>query len=106
MYIICVSIVPCPEMFEPSTPTTIRSGETAVLQCLAFTYGKLSNLIYQWKRYENFALPSNAKMQNNGIYHLLIISNAQVSNAGNYCCVATNECGNTTSCAWLEVKGK
>ena len=103
MNIICASIVPCPEMFEPSTPTTIRSGETAVLHCFAFSYGKLS---YKWKRSGNSALPSNAEMQNNRDYYLLIISNAQVSNAGNYCCVATNECGDTIRCAWLEVKGK
>ena len=90
-------------MIIPPAPTTIRSGETVVLHCFAFSYGVLS---YQWKKSKNFALPSNVDVQNNGSYHLLIISNAQVSNAGNYCCVATNECGDTTSCAWLEVKGK
>ena len=100
---ICASIVPCPEMIKLPVPTTIRSGETAVFTCLAFSYGELS---YQWKKFENSTLPSNAAVQNNITKYLLIISNAQVSNEGNYCCVATNECGNTTSCAWLEVKSK
>ena len=90
-------------MITPPAATAIRSGETTALQCLAFSYGELS---YQWKKSKSFALPSNVDVQNNGSYHQLIISNAQVSNAGNYCCVAINECGDTTSCAWLEVKGK
>ena len=103
IYIICASIVPCPEMIKSPGPITIRSGETANFTCKAFSYGELS---YQWKRSENSSLPSNAAVQNHLTKYHLIISNAQVSNEGNYCCVATNECGDTLSCAWLEVKSK
>ena len=62
--------------------------------------------MYQWKRDKNSTLPSNADAYFSTTESWLNISNAQVSNEGKYCCVATNECGGTARCAWLEVKSK
>ena len=36
----------------------------------------------------------------------LTIPNVQLSDEGWYCCLATNECGTTTKCIWLEVNSK
>ena len=36
----------------------------------------------------------------------LAVHNVQLSDEGWYCCVATNEGGSRTDCAWLEVNSK
>ena len=36
----------------------------------------------------------------------LTIPNVQLSDEGWYCCLATNECGTTEKCVWLEVNCK
>lgn len=92
-------------MIMPPDSVTINFGEKAIFQCLAYSYGDFA---YHWKRSDHSMLPSNANVVNFTTESLLIISNAQVFNEGNYCCVATNDCGaeDTISCAWLEVESK
>ena len=92
-------------MIMPPVSITIKFGETAIFQCLAYSYGDFA---YHWKRSDHSMLPSNANVVNFTTESLLIISNAQVFSEGNYCCVATNDCGaeDTVSCAWLEVQSK
>ena len=89
-------------------------GETANFYCLALSY---SGLLYDWKRMNKAMLPSSAIKKYNRwpfssflgrittIYHLEI-SNTEPSDEGWYCCIATNEGGNKTDCAWLEVNSK
>lgn len=90
-------------MITSPKPKTVKSGANVSFDCLAYSYGSLQ---YHWKRPENSI--NNVIVQNLPTMYSLIITNAQVSNEGNYCCVATNECGaeDTISCAWLEVKSK
>ena len=92
-------------MIKAPLSTTVNPGEIAIFQCLAYSYGDLA---YHWKRSDHSMLPLNANVVNFTTESLLFISNTQVFNEGNYCCVATNDCGaeDTVSCAWLEVESK
>ena len=93
---------------------TVVLGETAYFYCLALSF---SGLIYDWKRIDNAMLPSSAIISYKqwpfsssfgrvtAFYHLEINS-TKSSDEGWYCCVATNECGFTKECAWLEINGK
>ena len=92
-------------MITSPKPKTVESGKNISFECLAYSYGFLQ---YHWKRSEHSMLPPNAVVQNLPTTYSLIITNAQVSNEGNYCCVATNQCGaeGTISCARLEVKSE
>ena len=54
--------------------------------------------------YENRPLKSNDNI-NTTVYELILF-NVQETNEGHYCCIASNGCGSTTECAWLEVDGE
>jgi len=42
----------------------------------------------------------------NTTFYSLTISNTQMSHEGEYCCIAQNQYGTTTKCAWLNVNSK
>ena len=56
---------------------TIKFGEMASFQCLAYSYGDFA---YHWKRSDHSMLPSNANVVNFTTESWLIIFNAQVFN--------------------------
>ena len=37
---------------------------------------------------------------------ILTIANVHVKDEGYYCCIASNECGKSKECAWLEIDSK
>jgi len=73
--------------------------------------------VYKWNKNNSTTLPSNAliSFQNlafpfythsiTTVYHFKL-PNANTSDEGLYCCVASNECGSSTECAKLEVDSK
>ena len=87
-------------------------NQTGVLYCLASSSGRLT---YDWiKKGSNL---SAAAMKSYNIKkflyfdqavltYQLTIPNVQSVDEGWYCCVATNECGTTKKCVWLEVNRK
>jgi len=91
----------------------VRPGDMVKFSCLAWSYG---GLVYEWSK-NNITLPSNASVSFENaafskdtscittMYHFEI-TNVQLTDEGMYCCIASNECGNTTKCAWLEVDSK
>ena len=96
--------VPCPEMIIPPEPVVVRPDTMVTFTCLAWSYGALE---YTWIRDDTFILPNNSTYsgRSDTVYELSI-SNIQVTDEGAYCCVVSNECGNITSCTWLEVDSK
>ena len=96
-------IVPCPEIITSPEPVIVRPDATVTFSCLAWSYGGLS---YEWNRNDSSTLPSSSTISCNAALYELSISNVQVMDEGPYCCTASNECGNITTCAWLEVDGK
>lgn len=93
---------------------TVLPGKTAHFHCLALSFG---GLLYNWKRMDDASLPESAikayvKWQfSNYTGHIASVSHLAImdikqSDEGSYCCVATNECGYTERCAWLEVNSK
>ena len=93
---------------------TVLPEKTAHFYCLALSFGGLS---YDWKRMDNASLPKSAiitYVKWKFSYYLghiasvnrLAIMDIKQSDEGWYCCVATNECGYTERCAWLEVNSK
>ena len=107
-------LVPYPQMIIAPQPVVVRPSATVTFSCLAWSFG---GLIYKWNRNDTSTLPSNATVffQDQSIpadvncftmvYELKII-NVHVRDEGLYCCIASNECGNNTKCAWLEVDSK
>lgn len=96
----------------PHPVHSVKPGENVIFHCLAESYGDLH---YQWKRHGNSFLPPNAFLPSNAVVaysddnshdistYKLVLSNVQKVHQGNYCCVATNECGDTTACCLLKV---
>ena len=107
-------VVPCPQMIIAPQPIIVRPSATVTFSCLAWSYG---GLLYRWNRNDSSNLPFNATVffqdkslpANNNyfttVYELKII-NVHVKDEGLYCCTASNECGSSQDCAWLEVNSK
>jgi len=84
------------------------------MNCLALSFGLLK---YDWSK-RNGILPQTAVksyahnilfdplVEETTAVYSLAVQNVQLSDEGWYCCVATNERGSTTDCAWLEVNSK
>ena len=87
-------------MITSPEPVIARPDATVTFSCLAWSYGGLT---YQWNRNDSSTLPSSSC---NTAINEISISNVQVMDEGPYCCVVSNECGNITKCAWLEVDSK
>lgn len=87
------------------------SNEDVKFSCLASSYGKLE---YDWTRKDKLSLPLRATntfeivviRQQHKLVNTLMITKVDPSDEGWYCCVATNECGSTDHCVWLNVNGK
>ena len=104
--------VPCPELILYPKPSKVRPGKTVAFPCVAWSYG---GLIYKWRKinstlpynssisYKDRPLPVNAV--NTTIYEITVF-NVQETDEGHYCCIASNDHGKTTKCAWLEVDSK
>ena len=90
-------------MITSPEPVIVRPDATVTFSCLAWSYGGLS---YEWNRNDDSTLPSNSTISCNAALYELSISNVQIMDEGPYCCTASNECGNITRCAWLEVDSK
>ena len=88
----------------PPEPIVARPDTMVKFSCLAWSYGGLE---YRWIRNNSSMLPSNSTYngRSNTVYEVSI-SSIQVMDEGPYCCVVSNECGNITRCAWLEVDSK
>ncbi|XP_065904619.1 basement membrane-specific heparan sulfate proteoglycan core protein-like isoform X2 [Dysidea avara] len=107
----CDVTVPCPEIIHPPQPVIVRPENMVTFSCLAWSYG---GLVYRWSRSNSTTLPSNALISFQNLMfpfntsctttmYQFRISKAQTLDEGLYCCIASNECGSTTRCAWLEV---
>ena len=95
-------------------PTKVRPDTTVMLSCVAWSYGGLT---YEWNKNDSLTLPNNSAVSyeskplktnnaiNTTVYELTLF-NVQETNEGHYCCIASNGCGSTTECAWLEVDSK
>ena len=106
--------VPCPEMILHPMPTKVRPDTTVTFSCVAWSYG---GLMYEWNKNDSLILPQNSAISyenkplktndaiNTTVYELTLF-NVQETNEGHYCCIASNGCGSTTKCAWLEVDSK
>ena len=94
-----IYLVPCPEISLFPMNTTIVVEEQAQFTCEAFSFSKVS---YKWER-ENGLLPD--KVTTDTCSSTLTIPNGTQFDEGNYCCVATNECGPVKECAVLSVVG-
>ena len=73
--------------------------EEAQFTCEAFSFSKVK---YNWER-EDDLLPGKAITDT--CSSTLTIPNGTQFDEGNYCCVATNECGPVKECAILSVIG-
>lgn len=89
---------------------TVLPSNVSQFSCMAFSFG---NLKYAWKRKGFADLPPNTMAslkyleQELTFYSLLTINNSNEKlHEGWYCCVVTNECGDTEECGWLEVDSK
>ena len=113
IFVVHCSPVPCPEMIKPPVNITVLPGQTVHYYCLASSFGLLA---YNWKKYNgSVASPiPNATMTYDHVnifggttaVHNLTIPNVSPLDEGEYCCIATNECGSVTKCAWLNVYSK
>ena len=95
-------------------PIVVRPSAAVTFSCLAWSFG---GLVYKWNRNGSSNLPSNTTVffqdkslavDNNcftTVYELKIV-NVHVRDEGFYCCIASNECGSSKECAWLEVDSK
>ena len=90
-------------MITSPEPVTVRPDATVTFSCLAWSYGGLT---YEWNRNDSSSLPSSSTISCDTSVYELSILNVQVMDEGPYCCVVSNECGNITKCAWLEVDSK
>jgi len=88
----------------------VVSAEDVSFNCLALSYGRLG---YDWRRKDKSTLSYRATstfqiveiLHQSMLVNSLMITKVQLSDEGWYCCVATNECGSTEHCAWLNVNG-
>ena len=92
-------------------PTKVRPDATVTFPCVAWSY---SGLTYEWNKNDSLTLPNNSAVSydnrpleandtiNTTVYELTLF-NVQETDEGHYCCIASNGCGSTTECAWLEV---
>ena len=103
--------VPCPKMIRTPEDIVVRPGKAAIFNCLAWSFG---GLVYEWQKSK---LPPNKITSFNiwsspndpsfmAMSYELTLPDVKMSYEGYYCCVASNACGNTTRCAWLEVDSK
>ena len=94
-------------------PIKVRPDTTVTFSCVAWSYG---GLMYEWSKNDSLTLPFNstvfyedkplpANAINTTMYGITIF-NIQETDEGHYCCVASNGCGSTTKCTWLEVDSK
>ena len=111
-YCICSYVVLCPEIIKPYKNITVPINEAADLYCLASSCGGLS---YDWTKNASYLSTSavTSYISKNFSYldstvltYQLTIPNVQLSDEGWYCCLASNECGTTKKCVWLEVNSK
>jgi len=113
-YVISIcSTVPCPEMILYPVPIKTRANATVTFSCVAWSYG---GLVYEWEKNDSLTLPTNSAISyerkllsandvNTTIWKITVF-NVQETDEGDYCCVASNDCGNTTECASLEIDSK
>ena len=104
-------LVPTPEMIISPRNVTVLPSHSFTMNCLALSFGVLQ---YDWSK-RNGIIPQTAMKsythnfllneQTTSAYNLAV-DNVQPSDEGWYCCVATNEGGSRTDCAWLEVNSK
>lgn len=106
--------MPCPEMILHPEPVKVRPNTTILFSCVAWSYG---GLVYKWNKNNDMTLPNiNSAVSyknealiasdvNTTVYEITVF-NVQERDEGHYCCVASNGCGSTTKCAWLEVDSK
>ena len=97
------TLVPCPEMITLPEAVVVYPDAMVTFSCLAWSFGRLA---YEWNRNGSSALPPNSTISCNTAMHELSVLNVQEKDEGPYCCVVSNECGNITECAWLEVDSK
>ena len=95
-------------------PVVVRPSVNVTFSCLAWSYG---GLVYKWKRNSSSTIPTNATVSFQErpfpadticftTVWILTIANVHVQDEGYYCCIASNECGKSKECAWLEIDGK
>ena len=106
--------MPCPEITLHPIPIKVRPDTTVTFSCVAWSYG---GLVYEWQKNDSLTLPNNSAVSykskqlainggiNTTVYEITVF-NVQETNEGHYCCIASNGCGSTTECAWLEVDSK
>ena len=91
-------------------PIKVRPTTTVTFSCVAWSYG---GLVYKWNKNTSLTLPYNSSVSyedkplpvtaiNTTVYEITIF-NVQETDEDHYCCIASNDCGSTTKCAWLEV---
>ena len=101
-------------MINPPTLATVRPGDTAIFKCLAWSF---SGLVYEWRRSNTSKLPSDAltyfekwsspdDSSFTSMSFDLVLPNMGENHEDYYCCIATNPCGDTKNCAWLNVDSK
>ena len=112
IYYTCSYVVLCPEIIKPYKNITVLVNKAAYLYCLASNFGGLT---YDWtKNGSNLSASAvTSYVSQKFLYfdpifvtYQLTIPNVQLSDEGWYCCLATNECGTTEKCVWLEVNCK
>ena len=94
-------------------PIKVRPDTAVTFSCVAWSYG---GLLYEWSKNGSLTLPSNSTVfyedkllplnSINTTMYEITIYNVQETDEGHYCCMASNDCGSTTKCAWLEVDSK
>ena len=108
----CSCVVPCPEIIKPYKNITVLVNQAADLYCLASSCGALT---YDWMKSASNLSASAVKsyVAKQFLYFdqivltcQLTIPNVQLSDEGWYCCLATNECGTTEKCVWIDVNSK
>ncbi|XP_065888297.1 roundabout homolog 2-like isoform X2 [Dysidea avara] len=115
--------VPCPEVVTAPENITVKPRENSSFDCVAWSHG---SLYYYWYiEYTNGTISYYDPYQRcdtecdsypiihkqefsltsytTEVHTFKVFNADEQSNEGWYCCVAVNECGNTTRCGWLEV---
>ena len=110
---LCLIIVPLPEIVRPLENVSVPFLQTVSLCCLALSHGALT---YNWKRLDGNQLSSGSTksyihkkfsdINQDTITYQLKIHKVKLSDEGWYCCVVTNNGGHTEKCIWLEVDCK